>query len=832
VTRIQRIEKSLRRSRADRDTARRGTRRARSRTFRLEALEDRRLLASTASMASVVFANGLTSKTGTVDTEGVAMDSAGNCYITGNFTGMVAFGTNGTIPLLTQGPEADAYLAKISPAGTVLWAKDLGSISSSDSNQGRNVAVDASGNVYMTGWFAAGPSTGRDVFVGKFNTANGNTVWAESFGGSGTDEGQDIAVDTSGNVYLTGFYQQTATFGTVKLTSLGSNDIFVAKLNSAGTVQWAKSMGGTGDDRALGLSIDALGDVFTTGIFSLTATFGTKPGTNTPNTLTSNGSTDIFVAKMDNNGNVLWAEGYGGTGHDDGTAVAADGTGGVFFTGDMVGNVTFNKLLINASAGNVTDDAVVGHINNSGAVTWAENFGGPGYDAGFDITYANGYVYTTGIFQGTGSFPWLGQVLTSNGGYNVYLANIDPNSGKVNYAQSFGSTGADQAWHIAVGGPNNMITTVGDYGGWVNFGYFGLPQPSGGASYVVQFTETPSTATTKVASDFDAIGKTELAYYVPSTQQWWVRGPNGDRLMATYGLATGTGLPVTGDFLGTGRPQMGMYDTATGNWWVLGPNNVVQFLGNFGDPKQKDIPVPGNYDGPGKTELAVYRPGTGQWFVLGPHGWYGKGFGDPTQKDIPVPGDYDGVGYTELAVYRPASAQWYVLGPRGWYYMGTFGQPNLVTGYGDVPIPGDYDGIGRTQPAVYRPTTAMFLVWRPTGNFSLGTWFGYGYFYEIPTQAAAGELLNLGKLRGVIATGLRSAAIAAPAAGVALAADAQTSSGTAAKPTTAAAPVPPATGSAASAPGLRPAVVARQGASGSKSRTDLLASALDHLYDD
>lgn len=749
--------------RRDRERAVAG--RGRRRSFQLESLEDRRLL------TSVVFADGFSSKTGTVLTESVTLDNPGYSYITGSLAGTAAIG--GTT--LKSSGLSDVYIAKVDGFGNVIWVKSFGSNFAAVGDYGRSVAVDNNGFLYLTG-VIAGPATiggisvpnagSSDILVAKFDVATGNAVWARTFGGAAFDEGQDVAVDAAGNVYLTGGYQGTAQFDGVTLTSAGGRfDAFVAKLDSQGNTLWAKSAGGTDYDEAFSLSVDAAGNIFTTGVFSDTATFGTT-------SLTSAGETDVFVMKMDNAGTVSWVQGYGYKGHDDGTGVENDGAGGVYFTGDMVGNVQFGPfLLINATVygPGATDfnDAFVGHLDAAGNVTWAHNFGGGGKDAGFSITKDTaGNVYNTGNFSGLGSFPWLGPVLLSKGDADAYIVKMDP-SGNVLSAQAFGSTSADQAWHIAVGGPSQNVTAVGNYTGAVNLhydgqyptasflGYNGLAKPGAIGGYIVQFAPWSNTNQSSAPSDFDALGHSQLAYYNPSTQEWWVRGQFTDRLMGTFGINKSSQIPVAGDYQGVGRTQLAVYDMATGDWWLNGPGGP-QYLGTFGDPASKDIPVPGDYQNVGHDQLAVYRPATGQWFLKTPQtapGWAYLGvFGDPSKKDIPVPADYNGDGVTELAVYRPSTGQWFIQTPSGPSLMGVFGQPNLATGYADVPIPGQYDGLGYAQPAVYRPTTAAFLVWRASGNFNLGI-FGSGYFYDLPTQAAAGSLVWLGRLPNITASG-------------------------------------------------------------------------------
>ncbi|MFO0907776.1 MAG: hypothetical protein U0794_05345 [Isosphaeraceae bacterium] len=704
-------------------------------------------------LASVVFANGFTGKNATAGAESIAVDSAGNSYVTGNFNGLVTFGATS---LKSVGAN-DMYIAKIDPVGSVLWVKRLGSSTIADGDYGRSVAIDAAGNVYATGFFSGvgdvggvtvPNSGGRDIVVAKLDT-NGNTVWAKSFGGGNNDLGQAIAVDSSGGLYLTGSFQGSVVFGGTTLVSSGSTDTFVAKLDqTAGNVAWAKRMGGVGQDSAFSISVDGAGSVFTTGIFSNTASFGPSI------TKTSAGDTDIFVTKMDNNGNVLWTSAFGGLGHDDGTAVVQDGAGGVYLTGDIIGNVAFGSTVLYNASLTGTNDAFVARLNASGNVVWAKNFGGPQYDAGFHITRDSvGNVYTTGVFQATGSFPWLGTVLTSNGDYDVYIVKMDPN-GNVLSAESYGSTAGDQAYQVAVGGPSNNLYTVGNYGAAINFGSTGLPGPGG--AYVVQFGVTNNTGNSRAPSDFDGLGRTQMAVYRPSAAQWYVMGGNNiGRLFGTFGAINLYDIPVAGDFLGIGRSQMAVFRPTTAEWFVMGPNGG-QSLGAFGATGLFDIPIVGDFLGLGRAQIGVFRPSTAEWFVMGPNGGQRLGsFGATGLFDIPVPGDYLGLGRSQMAVFRPSTAEWFVMGPNGGQSLGTFGSPNFV----DIPAPGDYDGIGRTQLGVFRVNTATYYVNRAGVPTVLGA-FGAPYLFDLPTQTNVAALLKLGKISsGGIGRGLGAMAL-------------------------------------------------------------------------
>lgn len=190
------------------------------------------------------------------------------------------------------------------------------------SDVGQGVSVDTYGNVYSTGWFNGtadfdpGPGTfnllnagvlGADIFISKLDS-NGDFVWAKSMGGTFSDSGYGIAIDTSGNVYTTGSFGGTADFdpgtGVLDLVSSGGTDIFISKLNNSGDFVWAKALGAGFDDYGYDISVDSSGNVYTTGFFRGTVDF--DPGDMGIFNLTSAGFEDIFISKLAGSDKFPW----------------------------------------------------------------------------------------------------------------------------------------------------------------------------------------------------------------------------------------------------------------------------------------------------------------------------------------------------------------------------------------------------------------------------------------------------------------------------------------------------------------------------------------------
>ena len=353
--------------------------------------------------------------------------------------------------------------------------------------------LDSTGNIYTTGRFqstfdfdpGAGTTNltsagGSDVFISKLDPL-GNLLWAKGFGGSSSDVGTSIAVDSSGNVYTTGYFYETVDFdpgaGTTNLTSAGQADVFVSKLDPSGNLLWAKRFGGSGAAVDIGISIavDSTGNVYTTGRFEGTVDF--DPGAGTTD-LASAGGHDVFVSKLDPSGNLLWAKSFGGSGaavDDAGFSIAVDSTGNVFTTGNFSGTGDFDP---GAGTSNLTpaggNDVFISKLDSSGNLVFAKRFGGSSDDIGRSIALdSTGNIYTTGYFQSTADFdPDLARtsnLIAAGGAFDndIFVSKLD-SSGNLVFAKRFGGTGHDFGFSIAVDSTGNIYTT-GNFSGTVDF---------------------------------------------------------------------------------------------------------------------------------------------------------------------------------------------------------------------------------------------------------------------------------------------------------------------------------------------------------------------------
>jgi len=354
------------------------------------------------------------------------------------------------------------------------WAKNAGGTSY---NVGRSVAVDVTGNVYATGYFSGtsdfdpGPgvftltsSGNNDVFISKFNAA-GNFIWAKSMGGISNDQAFSIAVDLQGNVYTTGWFYGQADFNpgagifNLNPTDTFNYDVFISKLDSAGNFVWAINVGGGSGDRAFSITTDAAGNIYATGSFIGAADFDTGAA---QYILTSFGIEDIFVLKLNNAGNFIWAKNMGGVSLDVGYCVAVDAAFNVYISGEFQGSADLDPgpgIYNLSSAGNI--DIFITKLNSSGDLIWTKSVGGPSANQlGSMALDAAGNIYYTGYFNGTVDFN-PGPVtfnFTSFGGWDIFISKLDA-SGNFVYAKQLGGTSNDTGRSIAIDALCNVYTT-------------------------------------------------------------------------------------------------------------------------------------------------------------------------------------------------------------------------------------------------------------------------------------------------------------------------------------------------------------------------------------
>jgi hypothetical protein len=334
---------------------------------------------------------------------GLALDASGNLYVGGYTESYEA--TFSAFKLRNDSYGGSVFIAKLSPTGTWLRVSQAGGAGNNYTYSG-GIAVDASGNVYMTGLLR-----GQDIHFGATSVANeglynafiakldptGKWQWAVVEAGDGYDAGNGIAVDGSGNVYVTGnFWSTTARFGTTILRNAGyRGDVFVAKLDAAGRWLWAVRGGSNADENGSAIAVDRTGNAYVTGnVAGSTAQFGSIALSK------KDASLDLLVGKLSSAGDWQWVVSGGGNGEDSGAAIMVDAGGRATVTGSFAGSsARFGPLPTLAAVGG--SDIVVTQLEADGTWRWALGGGGPGNDNGQALAFTPaGSVQVVGLFEG------------------------------------------------------------------------------------------------------------------------------------------------------------------------------------------------------------------------------------------------------------------------------------------------------------------------------------------------------------------------------------------------------------------------------------------------
>ncbi len=411
----------------------------------------------------------------------LATDHLGNVYASGHFTGMLDFGQGADGFRLISAPDTtkpdvpsyDRWAAKYSPAGSIGWARRIGGPAEDSIGA---ITVDHDGNLFLGGQvngtmdFDAGPDSnplagiaqlGLTIF--KLDT-DGELCWAATAPSTTTSQTiSDLQVDSLRNVIAVGCFNETVDFdpgpGKAELSAPRNQDCHIWKLNNSGEFVSVRQFIGAGtrkktesqlaaapsayDDMAAALAIDADDNIFITGHFADVVDFDPGPGVVEISPL---GARDVFVLKLNSNGDLDWVKAFGGRGLDFGLAISLDRQANVYLTGTFEQTVEFGSG--NEMTSNGGSDAFVCKLANFGELHWVRQFGGPGDDRAYDIIAdLSGGAIFTGSFQGTVDFdPGAGEFALSAGESksSAYFARINSDGDFVSAVHFGGSqTGAE-----------------------------------------------------------------------------------------------------------------------------------------------------------------------------------------------------------------------------------------------------------------------------------------------------------------------------------------------------------------------------------------------------
>ena len=428
----------------------------------------------------------------------VAVDSAGNVYLLGDFEVAANLGVG---IMEAPGGKANIFLIKLDRFGNVLWVKNYGDTSS---QFGQQLLVDRDDNVillnraYGTVDYGGGVLDGpgeTDIHVVKLGP-DGEHLWSSVFGGRGADRAEDLAVDAQGNVYVTGTFTGEAAFGGRTLRSARydqeppDRDVFVLKLDGAsGAELYAARFGGPGDDYGRGIALDAAGDVYLAGYFGGSVTdlgdstigFGGAP-------LLGTGNRDIFVARLDARLAHVWSKGFGSEGLDEVTDLALAPDGDLVMTGVVSGDIDFGGGTVSAGG---SRDLLLLRLAADGSHVLSRIYGDAGDQQELEFGNAHawnalaldtaGNIYLGGFLSGSAGFGATPIAnLTSAGKTDAFVVKLTPDATFV-WGRRFGKAGTEVGLDVAVSADGFVLLAGRTFGTSIDFGTSGVVRGRGSA---------------------------------------------------------------------------------------------------------------------------------------------------------------------------------------------------------------------------------------------------------------------------------------------------------------------------------------------------------------
>lgn len=372
----------------------------------------------------------------------------GEIYIAGDYGNNASFGG---VPYTSVGGR-DMYVAKMDPYGNFQWVHTEGF---TGTDRTFSVRYGADGHVYAAGYGLVVFPNHRvamhawDALTMRIRPGNSlHWGWAMNGGGSSDfSEALDIAPNEQGSSYSVGVIKNDGWYGTDTLQGVGGEDAFVAKFDSIGNYQWGRVLGGVLDDQANAADVGPDGNVWVGGRFKGAASFGGIP-------LTATGNSDGFVAKLDPNGNVLFARQISGPSHCEVVRLKVSADGDCYFAGNFAGTLTVGSTTLLC---NDTLDIFYGKMDAAGNFLWARRAGG------FDMSFVQDIeidseenLYLGGYFFG--GFSWQGDTATSQMWDDMYFAKTDSN-GILDFIEFSGDLGSRDVFGLAVDPAQNVVLT-------------------------------------------------------------------------------------------------------------------------------------------------------------------------------------------------------------------------------------------------------------------------------------------------------------------------------------------------------------------------------------
>ena len=431
---------------------------------------------------------------------GIARDNSGNIYVAGTFQGKIVFGNTNVI----SSGASDVIVAKYNPAGTLQWARKIGQGATFGGNEkAKAIAVNGAGtNVYVlasytnisdslnfltNGSVKIPPSSGsEDLFIARLD-ANGAVNWAQKLGGSGIEDGGAIGVFSNGDFIVAGTYNVDITIGNDNYVSLGNSDIFVVKYNSDGSQAWSFSTGNGLNSISVGdLKINNNGNFYIGGEFRGSANFDSTT------TITSIGELDSYFAKYDSTMNLIFVENFGGPGNDGITKIHIDNLNQVYIAGYYSdSSATFGTTTLPTAT---ATDVFLAKMDANDTKLFVKTANGTGYNIANGLYVAgtgnNKKIYLSGTFENVIDFGI--STATNNpeqraslGQKDIYLAYYDSLGNVISSARAGGLNNETNAGIVADN--NNNMFIFGSYRAQAGFAPFNLTVVGGSDLYIARY---------------------------------------------------------------------------------------------------------------------------------------------------------------------------------------------------------------------------------------------------------------------------------------------------------------------------------------------------------
>jgi hypothetical protein len=396
----------------------------------------------------------------------------------GEFAGTLHIAQDSLIGINTW----NSYITKLDPSGNIIWTTQIAGYNSTDI---KNIAVDDSGNCYLTGDFLGYVTFGnttllsnfltyydtasssmdtmfqKGIFLAKYNT-NGTVIWAKNLSQTNANNSYGIDIDAQHNIFIAGtFYDSLKLSDSIIITSSFQNNLFLAKFDINGNPLWANyaAVDDLNETYPFSLKTDQLGNCFITGGFRNNTYFDSTP-------TTSWGGDNVFIARYNNDGSFQWVRTAGCANGARGFSIALNDSGNLFITGSF----NYSKLVFETDTlfnTSTAEDIFVAKYDVNGNYFWFRKAGGTSYDIGRGIAPdQNGGCFVTGNFRNSSSFSSF--TLTSSGPYDSFIAHYDENGNVISLLQGGGS-GTDIGFGIA-SDQSGFIYTTGIFRNVASFG--------------------------------------------------------------------------------------------------------------------------------------------------------------------------------------------------------------------------------------------------------------------------------------------------------------------------------------------------------------------------